>query len=59
MRTDYKTCPHCGANLDIGERCDCRNENGAQEGTQKPFKSARHRNLPLKDKNAIRGKIRT
>lgn len=20
----YRTCPHCGANLDPGERCDCR-----------------------------------
>lgn len=20
----YKTCPHCGAHLDPGERCDCR-----------------------------------
>lgn len=20
----YHTCPHCGANLDPGERCDCR-----------------------------------
>ena len=20
----YKTCPICGANLDPGERCDCR-----------------------------------
>lgn len=19
----YNTCPHCGANLDPGERCDC------------------------------------
>lgn len=19
----YRTCPHCGANLDLGERCDC------------------------------------
>ncbi len=19
----YSTCPHCGANLDPGERCDC------------------------------------
>ena len=19
----YKTCPHCGANLDSGEQCDC------------------------------------
>lgn len=22
----YKTCPYCGANLDPGERCDCRDE---------------------------------
>ena len=22
----YKTCPHCGAHLDPGERCDCRDE---------------------------------
>ena len=20
----YHTCPHCGANLDPGERCDCQ-----------------------------------
>lgn len=20
----YRPCPHCGANLDPGERCDCR-----------------------------------
>lgn len=22
----YRTCPACGANLDPGERCDCRRE---------------------------------
>lgn len=22
----YWTCPYCGANLDPGERCDCKNE---------------------------------
>ena len=22
-RTDYRTCPYCGANNDPGERCDC------------------------------------
>ena len=22
----YWTCPHCGANLDPGERCDCQDE---------------------------------
>ncbi len=22
----YTVCPHCGANLDPGERCDCEKE---------------------------------
>nr|MBR4279814.1 hypothetical protein [Clostridia bacterium] len=22
----YKKCPHCGANLDPGETCDCQDE---------------------------------
>lgn len=22
----YQTCPHCGAHLDFGERCDCRDK---------------------------------
>ncbi len=22
----YKTCPHCGAHMDPGEVCDCRDE---------------------------------
>ena len=26
----YKTCPHCGANLDPGEVCDCREKKAAQ-----------------------------
>lgn len=26
----FKTCPHCGANLDPGERCDCQAQ-GAEE----------------------------
>lgn len=30
-RTDYKTCPDCGAHLDAGERCDC----GGRVETQK------------------------
>lgn len=24
QRHQYRTCPYCGANLDPGERCDCR-----------------------------------
>lgn len=26
----YDTCPECGANLDPGERCDCRRSDGYQ-----------------------------
>lgn len=22
----YQTCPHCGAHLDFGERCNCRDK---------------------------------
>lgn len=31
-RTDYKICPDCGAALDVGERCDCKDE---KEKTEK------------------------
>ena len=24
----YYTCPHCGANLDPGEKCDCEEQDG-------------------------------
>ena len=28
----YKTCPHCGANLDPGERCDCQDKEETAPG---------------------------
>lgn len=28
----YKICPHCGANLDPGEVCDCRDKERAAQG---------------------------
>ena len=33
----YNTCPHCGAHLDPGERCDCQDkqEKPANTDTQK------------------------
>lgn len=27
----YNTCPHCGCNLDPGERCDCWQEQNRRE----------------------------
>lgn len=31
----YNVCPHCGSNLDPGERCDCQREAPTTE-TKKP-----------------------
>ena len=28
----YRTCPHCGAILDPGEVCDCRDKERAAQG---------------------------
>jgi len=28
----YRTCPHCGAHLDPGERCDCRDNEKTPAG---------------------------
>lgn len=41
MGKPYKVCPDCGANLDAGERCDCRNQ---QEQTDSAAE-ARHMKL--------------
>ncbi len=30
----YKICPSCGSNLDPGEECDCRKENGLPDANQ-------------------------
>lgn len=30
----YRTCPHCGANLDPGERCDCRGNEKTARGAE-------------------------
>lgn len=35
----YKTCPHCGAHLDHGEKCDCeKKKEGTPAGTGAPSK---------------------
>lgn len=30
-KTYYRTCPHCGSNLDPGEKCDCQEREGSQK----------------------------
>lgn len=27
----FETCPHCGSNLDPGEKCDCAKEGGIRD----------------------------
>lgn len=38
----YRTCPNCGAALDPGERCDCRDgtESEARKGKEKAAQGA-------------------
>lgn len=35
MATPYKECPHCGAHLDSGEKCECREEEIEAKNSQK------------------------
>ena len=37
----YKTCPNCGAHLDPGEVCDCKEKEDAPAGTGAPSDEAR------------------
>jgi len=34
MMPYYHTCPHCSANLDPGERCDCTKEKTVPEESE-------------------------
>ena len=34
-RYDYKVCPFCGASLDIGEACDCKDDSTAPKTPRK------------------------
>lgn len=35
MGKPYRECPHCGAHLDAGERCDCGNLNNRNRPRRK------------------------
>lgn len=38
----YCTCSHCGANLDPGEFCDCRDKETAQSAANTPGGKVEH-----------------
>lgn len=46
MSIQYRTCPHCGANLDPGEPCDCQKDH-----SQKDKKPAENAAQPAEPKN--------
>ena len=39
MKTYFKTCPYCGANLDPGETCDCLELQARKEADAEKFRS--------------------
>lgn len=52
--TYYWTCPYCGANLDPGERCDCR-EGGVSEAESTSYsRTATYRIMPKTRRSACR-----
>lgn len=41
----YRTCPNCGAYLDPGEICDCRNEEKTPAGAANTDEGGAEQNL--------------
>lgn len=39
----FKTCPHCGAHLDPGEICDCRDKKKPPPALQTPTRAGWNR----------------
>lgn len=35
----YNVCPHCGCNLDPGEKCDCESIKAIEQETSRAFYS--------------------
>lgn len=54
IRSDYRICPLCGAALDIGEVCDCMEENDPTEGPQNGLNAPRVYKRPRKRKSGLK-----
>lgn len=52
MRYDYKKCRFCGCSLDIGETCDCQEENTAPKMPDKATKKEKAINVLLFTENS-------
>jgi len=56
-RTDYKICPLCGASLDVGEACDCQQEEERTERPKMTRNTTRLYKYAPKGKNALKRQI--
>lgn len=57
QRTDYKICKHCGANIDIGEVCDCMRHDLNAEAPRRALKAKQGTNYQLEIINALKRQI--
>ena len=55
MSAPYKTCPHCGAHLDHGERCTCKDKD--TESREAALTAAAEEAAPLATEEAGRQAI--
>lgn len=53
----YRTCPYCGANLDPGERCDCRARETTDSAANAGGGDHTHENAALSAANTQGGGI--
>ena len=57
-RSDYKICPFCGASLDVGESCDCRQEKQPPELTQAGLLRGREYKTPSRPQKRLERALR-
>lgn len=51
---NYWTCPHCGANLDVNEKCDCQKEKTVSATTEHGFRKSIYINSINKNKGVVK-----
>lgn len=51
----YNVCPHCGCNLDPGEKCDCESIKAREQETSRIFYSQ----ILMTDEKGVRWHLRS
>lgn len=50
----YWTCPECGSNLDLGEKCDCQKEKAVSAATEHGNLKNIYNNIVNKNKGVVK-----